>query len=108
MPSEGSVSALTDALSIAGETQHPISTVHQVKGQEFQAICIVIPPSDVVDLMERLENNQIDEPERVLYVGMTRAKRVCVFALPDAVAARFRALLGGAGAPTQIFEREVQ
>ena len=98
VPRQQAASALKDALSTVDKTQHPISTIHQVKGQEFPGICVVIPPSSVEELIERLENSNIDEPERVLYVAVTRAKRVCAIALPDTVVDRMKALLELRGA----------
>lgn len=107
MPSQQAASALKDALLIVEQTQHPISTIHQVKGQEFPGICVVVPPSNVDELIKRLENNDIEESERVLFVGITRAKRVCAIALPDGAATRFSALLGLDGEPARTTD-EVQ
>jgi hypothetical protein len=101
MPSQQAASALKDALLIVEQTQHPISTIHQVKGQEFPGICVVVPPSNLEELIRRLENNDIEEAERVLYVGITRAMRVCAIALPDTIVERFRALLERRGAKAE-------
>ncbi|MFS2318117.1 UvrD-helicase domain-containing protein [Maricaulis sp. D1M11] len=97
MPSQKPLKNLQDALSVRETTASPVSTIHNVKGQEFPAICVVVPPSGAEDLFERLERHQIEEPERVLYVGLTRAERISALAVPVVIGDRFIALARSAG-----------
>lgn len=77
------------------------ATIHEAKGKEYGAVCVVIPP----DLREPRRTDQLltawqdsteHEPKRVIYVGVTRAKKLAVIALPTAFSDRLRALLEAA------------
>ena len=70
------------------------STVHQVKGEEADAVLVVIPALDKKDqraarLMDAWLSGSGQEPAdvaealRVIYVAATRARRLLAFALPD-------------------------
>jgi superfamily I DNA/RNA helicase len=66
------------------------------------AVCLVIPPdrggtnrtTQVFDAWERRSN---DEAKRVIYVGVTRAKKLLAIAVPTAFKDRLVAILNGAG-----------
>lgn len=57
-----------------------LSTVHSVKGLEFDRVYIIdlvegdFPSQRSIDLLEKGEINPIEEERRLFYVGMTRAK----------------------------------
>jgi DNA helicase-2/ATP-dependent DNA helicase PcrA len=78
------------------------ATIHEAKGREYEAVCLVIPPdrggtnrtTQVFDAWERRSN---DEAKRVLYVGVTRAKKLLSIAVPTAFKDRLGAILNGAG-----------
>lgn len=78
------------------------ATIHEAKGREYEAVCLVIPPdrggtnrtTQVFDAWERRSN---DEAKRVLYVGVTRAKKLLSIAVPTAFKDRLVAILNGAG-----------
>lgn len=79
------------------------STIHNAKGGQYDGVMVVIPPdgrdrrsSDFVDAWA----GRIDhEPKRVIYVGVTRAKRLLALALPEALVTRCVAVLDGNDVP---------
>ena len=86
-------------LLVTGNTPEIRSTtIHEAKGKEYDAVCVVIPP----DLREPRRTDQLltawhnrteHEPKRVIYVGITRAKKLGVVAVPAAFGDRVRGLL---------------
>lgn len=91
-PRENGISDLKSALIIRDNASCPVSTIHSVKGQQFAAVCVVIPPRNAEELVERLERGQIGEPERVLYVGLTRGQRIAALAVPEVISERLVAI----------------
>ncbi len=87
-------------LLVAGDAPEiRCSTIHEAKGKEYEAVCVVIPP----DLREPRRTEQLftcwqnrtdDEPKRVIYVGITRAMKLAVIAIPLAFKDRLTAILG--------------
>ena len=80
------------------------STIHQVKGKEFEAVCVVIPPdrspeNNTTELIEAWEARVNDEAKRVIYVGITRAKKVVGLAIPEAFKDRVINILNSAQVP---------
>jgi DNA helicase II / ATP-dependent DNA helicase PcrA len=74
------------------------STIHEAKGKEFEAVCVVLRPDRAPDnhtseLFDSWENRTELEAKRVIYVGVTRAKRLVMLAVPDAFAERCIAIL---------------
>jgi DNA helicase II / ATP-dependent DNA helicase PcrA len=74
------------------------ATIHEAKGKEYDAVCVVIPPDlreprRTEQLMTTWQNRTDDEAKRVIYVGITRAKRLAVFAVPFAFGDRLKGLL---------------
>jgi hypothetical protein len=68
-----------------------VSKVHQVKGQEFPAVCVYVPadrrdvhPADAILLTTEPPSADTMSARRVLYVGMTRAQDLLVVAVPNA------------------------
>lgn len=76
------------------------ATIHEAKGKEYDAVCVVIPPDlrepRRTELLINWQNRTDDEAKRVIYVGTTRAKRLCVIAVPSAYGDRVRRLLEAA------------
>ena len=62
------------------------SAIHEVKGLEFAAVCVVIPlhPSRTQELFDLWEKREEGESKRVVYVGVTRAKDLVSIAVPGA------------------------
>ena len=74
------------------------STIHDAKGKEYEGVCVVIPPDRAPDnrtshLLDAWENKAEFEAKRVLYVGITRAKKLAMLAVPEAFADRCIAIL---------------
>jgi len=72
--------------------------VHDAKGKEYDAVCVVIPPDRaplhrtetlIADWQARADN----EAKRVVYVGITRAKKLAVMALPAPFRGRVQAIV---------------
>lgn len=75
-------------LSVVATT--PVSNVHQVKGQEFPAVCVYVPadrkgthPADAVLVAIQPPLPDTMSARRVLYVGATRAQDLLVVAIPN-------------------------
>ena len=85
--------------SVSGRTGATVSamTVHQAKGQEFDAVLFVVPPDKTKtrtsELLSAWENRENFESKRVAYVAVTRSKRLLGIAIPTAFASRIRRLL---------------
>ncbi|HRE00494.1 MAG TPA: ATP-dependent helicase, partial [Ilumatobacteraceae bacterium] len=87
-----------DELAIDPPVSIPWGTIHSVKGQEFEAVALVIPQQLMPDADGRtcldLWEEGIDgESRRVLYVGATRARRLLIVATHTGQADRVRHLL---------------
>lgn len=83
------------------------STVHEAKGREFGAVCVVIPPDRAPDrhtssLFDAWESGSDHEGKRVIYVGVTRAQSFVMLAVPQSFAQRSEAILKQYAVP---FER---
>lgn len=78
--------------------------IHEAKGREYGAVCVVIPPnrapeSRVEALFESWETRTDAEAKRVLYVGLTRAQHLGALAVPIAFADRCVAVLAAGQVP---------
>jgi DNA helicase-2/ATP-dependent DNA helicase PcrA len=74
------------------------ATIHEAKGKEYDAVCVVIPPDlreprRTEQLLTAWQNRTDDEPKRVIYVGITRTKKLSVIAVPAACGNRIRDIL---------------
>jgi len=87
----------------AGAGELTASTVHEAKGRQYDAVCLVIPPDShgygrTHQLVEAWENRGDHEAKRVIYVGLTRARRLAVLAIPDSISSRVSRILDAARA----------
>ena len=87
----------------------PSSTIHEAKGKEYEAVCVVIPPDRGAagradQLIGHWENRTDDEAKRVIYVGVTRAKKLGALALGRAYRDRIAAILQVLGIETRVHE----
>lgn len=78
--------------------------IHEVKGREYGAVCVVVPPNRAPEnrieaLVESWEARADAEAKRVLYVGLTRAKHLGALAVPVAFADRCVAVLTAGQVP---------
>lgn len=76
-------------------------TVHDAKGQEYDAACIVIPAEGerTEALMNSWENVLEFEAKRVVYVGATRAQKLLAIAIPLNLRERITAIFDANGVP---------
>jgi superfamily I DNA/RNA helicase len=85
------------------------ATIHEAKGKEYEAVCIVIPP-DVREphrteqLLTNWQSRTDDEPKRVIYVGITRAQKLAVIAIPATFGDRLTNILEVAQATFRVHE----
>lgn len=83
------------------------SSVHQAKGSETEAVLVVIPRdrapgTKTADLMDAWSADLDTEARRVLYVGVTRAERLCALAVHSSSAPRVEQILNLANVPFDI------
>lgn len=76
------------------------STIHEAKGREYEAVCVVLKPDRSPDnhttvLFDAWQNGTELEAKRVIYVGITRARRFVLLAVPQTFADRCIAILDG-------------
>ncbi len=72
--------------------------IHDAKGREYDAVCVVIPPNRAPEnrseaLFESWANRTDAEAKRVIYVGVTRTRHFSALAVPIAFADRCAALM---------------
>jgi len=79
------------------------STIHNAKGGEYPGVCVVVPPDDTraftTQLFTAWAARSDHEPKRVIYVGVTRAMRLAVLAIPAVFLNRCGAILGASNVP---------
>jgi len=85
------------------------ATVHEAKGREYDAVCLVVSPnrapqSYTEQLFDAWENRTNDEAKRVAYVAITRAKKFAAIAVPTAYCGRLKEILDGAGVPWELHD----
>jgi len=102
MPVAKSKAEFEKALSVEAASAFPISTIHCVKGQEFPGVCVVIPPSNIVEVLDHIGAGVCYEAERVLFVGLTRAERVCALAFPESALERMKSILTDATVDVEV------
>lgn len=78
--------------------------IHEAKGREYSAVCVVIPPNRAPEnridaLFDAWETRTDAEAKRVLYVGVTRAQHLAALAVPVAFADRCVAVLAAGQVP---------
>ncbi|WP_367190359.1 UvrD-helicase domain-containing protein [Burkholderia sp. Ed8] len=94
----------SDHLQIALDLGLRCAKIHEAKGREYGAVCVVIPPNRAPEnrgeaLFESWEASTDSEAKRVLYVGLTRARHLAALAVPVAFADRCVALLAAGQVP---------
>jgi DNA helicase-2/ATP-dependent DNA helicase PcrA len=75
-------------------------TIHSVKGLQFPAVCVVMPPRNtkaILDLLESGQNKEDGESLRKIYVAVSRAERLLVIAVPKSQMKRVKARFAGVG-----------
>ncbi|OGW29254.1 MAG: hypothetical protein A2X59_07665 [Nitrospirae bacterium GWC2_42_7] len=98
-PAKNEWSRLIDQVATPGLQ---CATVHEAKGREYEAVCLVIPPNrapsnHTEQLIAAWEGRLSSEALRVAYVGITRAKKLIAIAVPAAYQPRLASILTRAG-----------
>lgn len=79
------------------------STVHGVKGREFDAVLVVLPEARLSGLIAAWRSRDAEHDGRaVVYVGATRARHALAFAVPADAADRVGELLRRHGATVEL------
>jgi hypothetical protein len=85
------------------------ATIHEAKGSEHGAVCVVIPPGDYTEpLVAAWESRTDSESKRVIYVGVTRAEKLLAIAVPASFLARVRTIVQANQVPFEIHDLTVQ
>lgn len=77
-------------------TELVTKTIHEVKGKEFPAVCVVLTTAALNSVLTHLEKEPDEEwaeEARTLYVAASRAKDLLVFACPKSQSDRLKAHL---------------
>ncbi|WP_336185071.1 ATP-dependent helicase [Klebsiella grimontii] len=91
-------------LQVSADLGFACGNIHEVKGREYDAVCVVIPPNRAPEnrveaLFDSWEARVDTEAKRVLYVGLTRARNFVALAVPNAFAGRCIDLLAAGQVP---------
>lgn len=80
------------------------STIHGVKGREFEAVLVVLPDEHRLDelLAAWRDRHASHEGRAVLYVGATRARKLLAFAVPARATDQVVMLLRRQSAPVEV------
>ena len=64
-------------------------TMHRAKGLEFEAVFILDVNQGIIPTSKAVRDKEFEEERRVLYVGITRAKRVLgVYGITESLGCR--------------------
>lgn len=100
-------SKLDEILAKASTTEIQVRSVHEVKGKQYQGICIVLTSATTNGILTHLESEpdeSMAEEARVLYVAASRAQKLLVFACPKSQSARLERHISSSGAIVQVRE----
>lgn len=80
------------------------STVHEAKGREYEAVCVVLKPDHAPlnrtsKVFEAWKERTDSEAKRVIYVGVTRARTLAFLAVPSSFTDRCCTILDHGGTP---------
>lgn len=94
-------------LRVGDEVDLACSTVHEAKGKQFDAVVVVIPPdhapaNHTTELFVAWEGQTELEAKRVIYVAVTRARRLVMLAVPSRHALRCQRILETAEVPFEL------
>lgn len=91
-------------LEMTQDVELSASSVHDVKGQQFRAVCVAMPAdgSEIDKIVERWEARSDSEAKRVIYVGVTRARDILALAIPATHSERILSILDGCSVARQL------
>lgn len=80
------------------------ATIHEAKGRAYDAVCVVVDGSseNVMDHWAQ-RASATSEALRVLYVGLTRARKLAVLAVPEGQINAVTEILKGSGVPHHVW-----
>jgi DNA helicase II / ATP-dependent DNA helicase PcrA len=69
------------------KNEYYIGTIHSIKGETFEAVLVILKTKGVGSLYKTMIKNKVkifeEEELRIVYVGITRPRRLLVLAVPD-------------------------
>lgn len=85
------------------------STIHAAKGTEVDAAIVVVDrdrgqSTRTRDLLDDWESGTVGEPQRVLYVGITRSRYLCALAVPAEHLCQVKSILDAGGVVVDVAE----
>lgn len=97
-------------MSVLSGEDHPSTdllsrTIHEVKGKEYPAVCVVLTSANLKSILTHLEEEPDEvwaEEARTLYVAASRAKQLLVFACPRSQSNRLKRHLESSGAVVDV------
>lgn len=99
---------LSSVLAVGQTTDLPARSIHDVKGLEFPAVCLVLVPQTAGKILDVLTGvnaeAELIEAARKVYVASSRAERLLVIATPMSQVAALKTLLDAGGSPVTILE----
>jgi ATP-dependent DNA helicase UvrD/PcrA len=98
---------LDDILGVAPAYSLIVRKIHEIKGKQYQGVCVVLTTATAKGVLTHLEEEPNDtnaERARELYVAASRAKELLVFACPKSQSRRLADHLSLSGATVQISE----
>lgn len=96
---------LDKILGFGPSTDLVSKTIHEVKGKEFPAVCVVLTTSSLKSILTHLEIEPDEawaEEARALYVAASRAQQLLVFGCPRSQSDRLKDHLEVSGAAVEI------
>lgn len=82
-------------------------TIHDIKGKEYQGICVVLTTAKLKGILTHLDKEPDDsmaENTREIYVAASRAQKLLVFACPKSQTERFVKHIASSGANVTVKE----
>jgi len=82
-------------------------TIHEVKGKQYQGVCVVLTTAKMKGILTHLEtepDKNMAEDARELYVAASRAQKLLVFACPKSQSERLYIHISSSGADVQVTE----
>ncbi len=98
---------LDDILGVVPVSDLNARTIHEVKGKQYQGICVVLTTAKANGILTHLENEPDDsnaEDVRELYVAASRAEKLLAIACPKVQSKRLEDHISQSGAAVQISE----
>jgi DNA helicase II / ATP-dependent DNA helicase PcrA len=88
------------------------TTIHEAKGTQHDAVCVVVPPDRgqdgyTAEMVASWEARSELESKRVVYVGVTRARKLLAVAVPRVIVDRVVVIVRTAGVAFELHDLDV-